>query len=311
MTKNILTILFLAIGITSFGQINMVGSTVQVITHWKKGEKQDYALTVEKIQLKGTDTISRKLATNDVEITVLKQRRDSYTIQWLYKSIKTNNAAPTTQQLMNIAKDMKVIYKIDELGAFQELTNWKELRKYFQKTYKTLREKYKASPEMDKLITQIEETFLTKEAIEIFAIKDIQHFHSFHGAEYKLGEILETEMEYPNLFGTYFDVELTECLDEINKEDDNYVMKASREINREQLINTTFEYLTKTLKNINVTMPITHEDLKDLKNEILTTSRIHGTGWVIYSVQTTVITVMSDNMDANITTIEKRIIKRK
>lgn len=51
--------------------------------------------------------------------------------------------------------------------------------------------------------------------------------------------------------------------------------------------------------------PPKREDLKDLKNETLTASRIHGTGWIVYSVQT--ITIISDN----VTNIEERTIELK
>ena len=46
-------------------------------------------------------------------------------------------------------------------------------------------------------------------------------------------------------------------------------------------------------------------EIKELKNETVTASRIQGTGWVIYSVQT--ITVTAEN----ITNIEERIIEIK
>jgi len=233
LKKRILTILvFLTTGIMVFGQINMADSTVQVITYWDKGEKQNYIVSEEKIKIKGTDTISKELITYDVEITVLNETDKSYTIQWLYKNIQTNSTDPTLQKIMNITKDMKVIFKTDELGAFIEVVNWKEIRDFIQKATKTLRKDFKAIPEMDKFIKQVEATFSTKEAIESASIKEIQQFHTFHGAKYKLGEFLEAEQKGPNIYGTEpFDIDLTVYLDEINEEDNNYIMRASQEVN--------------------------------------------------------------------------------
>ena len=57
-------------------------------------------------------------------------------------------------------------------------------------------------------------------------------------------------------------------------------------------------------KTMNTELP-RREDMKELKNETLTASRIHGTGWVLYSIQTTTIT--SDDS----TLIEERIIEIK
>jgi len=302
MKSRILTTFLLLAKLASFGQINTADSTAQVISYWDKGEKQNYSVTTEKTKIKGTDTTSREITTYDVEISVLNANDKSYTIEWNYKNITTNSQNPTVQKLMNITKDMKVIFKTDELGAFIEVLNWKEIKDYIHKATSSLRKDFKDIPEMDKVLKQIEATFSTKEAIESASIKDIQQFHTFHGAKYKLGEVLEGKMKVPNIYGTEpFDSDFTVYLDEINEEDNNFVMRATQEVNKEQLTNATFHYLTTMAKNMKVDPP-KREDLKDLGNETLTASRIHGTGWVIYSIQTT--TVTSDN----ITNIEERII---
>jgi|688.fasta_scaffold114065_3 hypothetical protein len=305
MKKKLLSTLFLATGLTTFGQINIADSTAQVITYWDKGEKQNYSVTTKKIKLKGTDTASKDITTYDVEITVLNQADKSYTIQWLYKDIKTNSTNQTIQKLMNITKDMKVIFKTDELGAFTEVVNWKEIRDYIQKATTSLSKEFAVILEMDKLLKQIAVTYSSKEAVESAAIKDIRQFHTFHGAKYKLGEVLKGQLKVPNLLGTEpFDSDFTIYLSEINEADNNFIMRATQEVNKEQLTNATFDYLTKMANIMKIKSP-KREDLKDLKNETLTASRIHGTGWIVYSVQTT--TVTSDNL----TNIEERIIELK
>jgi hypothetical protein len=305
MKKKLLSTLFLATGLTTFGQINIADSTAQVITYWDKGEKQNYSVTTKKIKLKGTDTASKDITTYDVEITVLNQADKSYTIQWLYKDIKTNSTNQTIQKLMNITKDMKVIFKTDELGAFTEVVNWKEIRDYIQKATTSLSKEFAVILEMDKLLKQIAVTYSSKEAVESAAIKDIRQFHTFHGAKYKLGEVLKGQLKVPNLLGTEpFDSDFTIYLSEINEADNNFIMRATQEVNKEQLTNATFDYLIKMANIMKIKSP-KREDLKDLKNETLTASRIHGTGWIVYSVQTT--TVTSDNL----TNIEERIIELK
>jgi hypothetical protein len=305
MKKKLLSTLFLATGLTTFGQINIADSTAQVITYWDKGEKQNYSVTTKKIKLKGTDTASKDITTYDVEITVLNQADKSYTIQWLYKDIKTNSTNQTIQKLMNITKDMKVIFKTDELGAFTEVVNWKEIRDYIQKATTSLSKEFAVILEMDKLLKQIAVTYSSKEAVESAAIKDIRQFHTFHGAKYKLGEVLKGQLKVPNLLGTEpFDSDFSIYLSEINEADNNFIMRATQEVNKEQLTNATFDYLIKMANIMKIKSP-KREDLKDLKNETLTASRIHGTGWIVYSVQTT--TVTSDNL----TNIEERIIELK
>jgi len=305
MTKELITILLLAIGMTSFGQINMADSTAQVISYWEKGEKQNYSMTAEKIKIKGSDTTIREMTTYNVEITVINNNEKTYTIEWLYKDIKSNSQNPIVQKLMNITKDMKVVFKTDEFGAFIEVVNWKEIKEYIQKEVSTLRKDFKEIQEMDNVIKQIETTYSTKEAIESASIKDIQQFHSFHGAKYKLGDVIKGQIKVPNLYGTEpFDSDFSLSLDEINEADNNFIIRSTQQVNIEQLTNATFDYLTKMAKTMNIE-PLKREELKDLKNETLTATRMHGTGWVVYSVQTTTIT--SDN----VTNIEERTIEIK
>lgn len=305
MKNRILISFFLLTGLLAFGQINMTDSTAQVITYWDKGEKQNYSVTVEKFKVEASDTTSREITTYDVEITVINAEDKSYTIEWLYKNIATNNQNPAIQKLSNITRDMKVVFKTDELGAFVEVVNWQEIKDYIQKATSSLRKDFKNIAEMDKILNQIEATFSTKEAIESASIKDIQQFHTFHGAKYKLGEVLEGKLKVHNLFGTEpFDSDFTVYLDEINEEDNNFILRATQEVNKEQLTNATFDYLTTMAKEMKVDPP-KREYLKDLENETLTASRIHGTGWVIYSVQTTTITSEKN------TNIEQRIIELK
>ena len=305
MIKEFLTILLLAIEITTFGQINMADSTAQVISYWEKGEKQNYSMTAEKIKIKGSDTTIREMTTYNVEITVLNNYEKTYTIEWLYKDIKSNSQNPIVQKLMNINKDMKVVFKTDEFGSFIEVVNWKEIKAYIQKEVSTLRKDFKEIQEIDNVIKQIETTYSTKEAIESASIKDIQQFHSFHGAKYKLGEVIKGQIKVPNLYGTEpFDSEFSLSLDEINEADNNFIIRSTQQVNIEQLTNATFDYLTKTAKTMNIEPP-KREELKALKNETLTATRMHGTGWVVYSVQTTTIT--SDN----VTNIEERTIEIK
>jgi hypothetical protein len=302
MTKNLLTALLLITGYTTFGQINMADSTAQAITYWDINEKQNYTISTEKIKIKGADTTSREITTYDVEVTVLKQTDKSYTIEWLYKNIKTNSTNSTLQKLMNVTKDMKVVFSTDEFGAFTEVINWKEIRDNIQKSTNSLSKDFSEIPEMDKALKQIAKMYSSKEAIESAAIKDILQFHTFYGGKYTLGEVIEGQIKVPNLSGTEpFDADMSVYLDEINEAENNFILR-SNQVNKEQLTNATFDFLTKLANNMKVTPP-KREDLKDLKHEIMTASRIHGSGWVVYSIQTT--TVNSDNT----TNIEERIIE--
>jgi uncharacterized protein YqgV (UPF0045/DUF77 family) len=310
MIKYLVSALFLLIGLTAFGQINIADSTAQVITYWDKGEKQNYTVTTEKIKLKDTgnatlDTTAREITTYDVEITVLDQTDKTYTIEWFYKNIKTNSTNPTIQKLLNVTQDMRVVYTTDELGTFIEVVNWQEISDYIKKTSNALVNEFSAVPEMDKVLKQLTTLYSSKEAIESASIKDIKQFHLFHGAKLELGEVIEGELKSPNLFGSEpFDTDFTIYLDEINEADDNYIVRSTQVVNKEQLTTATFNYLNKMAENMQVAPP-KREDFTDLNNDIETASRIHGSGWVIYSFQTVTVTL------DDVISIDERVIEIK
>jgi hypothetical protein len=304
--KNTLIAVFLLINSSVFSQINMADSTVQVITYWEIGDKKSYDITLEKFKIKNSDTISSEIISYDIEITVLKANDHSYTIEWNYQNITSSNQNPIAQKLLNTTKDLKIIFKTDELGGIIEVVNWKEIKNFIQKSLSSLKLEFKNVPEMDKVLKQIEATYSTKEAIESTSIKDIQQFHCFHGAKYKLKEVLTTEIQVHNLYNPLepFDADITVYLDQIDEEESYYVMRLSQEINIDQLTNATFNYLTEMANNMKVAPP-KREDLQNLGNQILGQAIIQNDGWILYSVQKT--TATTDD----ITAIERRVIEIK
>ncbi len=305
MKIKILTIAFLFAGLNVFGQINMADSTVQVITYWSKGEKQNYTVSLETTKVEGTDTVSKELISYDIEITVLDETKDSYTIEWLYKNATTTSKDAMSQRILDMAKNSKIVYKTDEMGTFLELVNWKEVRDYIRKTTATLRKDFKQVPEIAKITKQIETTYATKESIEASCIKEIQQFHGFFGGKYELGEIIEGLSKAPNIYGKEpFDLDFIVLLDEINPEDEYYIMRSSQRVDQEQLTDAVFNYLTGMAKNMNVAPPKL-ADMQNLKNETNTVSIIDNTGWIIYSIQ-----ILTVNLDGT-SNIEKRIIEIK
>lgn len=302
MKKILPVILLLIVGSSAFAQINMEDSTVQVITYWDKGEQQNYTISTEKIKIQGTDTISREFVSYDVEITVLDETEDSYAIQWLYKNVETSNTEPIIQKVLGVSEDTKVIFKTNELGEFIEVENWEEIRDHIQKGMDIVKEEFKSIPELDVLFQETEARYSSKEAIEAGAIQEIQQYHTFHGAAYQLGEVYEAQLKVPNLLGSEpLDADIFVYLDEIDLENNTFILWTEQVVNQEQLINTTLDFVKKVAGEMAAEL-LGPEEFSDLKNEISTGSRIHESGWVIYSILTK--TIVLDGY----TNIEERII---
>lgn len=282
----ILGLLFLT-SIKLFSQIDMADSTVQVIGYWDMDEKYSFNITEEKYQvIEFQDTTEREIFSYVVDVTIIDSTENSYTIEWFYRDFNFDSTNEIMQKLAAITDEMKIIIKTDEFGTFLEVVNWKDIRKFIKKGILTLENDYKEIPNMDKVFAQVKDLFSTKESIESAAIPEIQQFYTYHGAKYKLGEELNATMKLPNLYGGEpFDSDLTVWLDEINPDDNDYIIRMNQNINPEQLADATFNYLSKMSSNLEAP-EISRDDFENISNTILTASIIHGTGWIIYSVET-------------------------
>jgi hypothetical protein len=289
-------------------QINADDSTAQVVGFWDKAEKQSYLVSYEKMKVSGTDTTSREMTKYEVDVTIKDSTANSYTIEWLYKNFSVNSENKLLQKIAKSGENMKVLIKTDEFGAIQEVVNWTEVRDHMKKTFSTIKNEFKNIPKLEEIFGQLEGAYLTKDAIEASAIKDAQQFYSFHGAKYKLGEELKVKMKAPNVLGGEpFDSDITVSLDEINEDDNNFVLRIYQTVDQQQLTEATYNYLVNLSKKAGVPAPKKEDlaKLKDLKNETFTASRIHGSGWPIYTVQTIVIST------GDVTNIQERIIELK
>jgi hypothetical protein len=281
----VLLLLFLSLSVEA--QINMLDSTVQVITYWNKGESQIYKVTEEKFKLQDSDTSSKEQLTYTVKVTVLDSNATTYTIQWHYLEFYTSHDDEFSKKFANMQKDLKVIFKINDVGTFMEVVNWKEIKNFNHKVIAKLKSELIDVPNIHKALNQVESTFATKEAIENVVIKDIQQFHLFHGGVYKLNDRITGQIKLPNILGGEpFDADISAELDEINEEDNDYVLTSSTSVDSKQLTKATLDYMKKISEQMKVDPP-KEGTIKDLKNEVTTDSRIHGTGWLIESKQST------------------------
>ncbi|HHB52811.1 MAG TPA: hypothetical protein ENK75_07250 [Saprospiraceae bacterium] len=300
-----LQILGLAILLSAgaFGQINMNDSTAQVIGYWDMNEKQSYIVTQEKFKIKDSDTTSREFYKYAVDMTIVDSTANSYVIDWFYKDYEIQSDNELIQKLASITEDMTVRVRTDELGAFQEVINWKEVRDYILKGTKLLKKETKNIPNMDKFIKQLEGMYSTKESIELGAVKEMQQYYTFHGAKYELGEEYNADMQAANLYGgDPFDMKVTVWLDELNPDDNNFIIRMQQTIDSEQLTKATFDYLVKMAETMKTPAP-KKEDIPPLTNDTWTASRIHGSGWIIYSIET------KEVKAEGVTNIEERIIE--
>ncbi len=303
--KKLLIIVLTFFVSNAFGQISIEDSTAQVVSYWNVGEKQNYSISLQKIKLREADTISNELMTYNVDISVIDSTANSYAIEWRYYNYKTNSTNELTKKLTSIGEDIKVIIELDEFGVVEAVRNWEEVRDYMKRSMSQIQEEVKDLLQIDKIFKQIEELYSSKEAIESVAIQDVQQFHSYHGGRYILNEILEFSIKVPNIINPQqpLDSEVTMYLDELNPDDENFIIRSIQEVDSDQLTETTYQYIKQMTETLGVETP-KKEEIGKLTNVTTTASRIHETGWLIYSVQTKNVSTSEGT-----TNIEERIIE--
>ena len=308
MKKGFLIVVAILNFTTVFSQINIEDSTVQVISYWNKLDKQTYKISEEAYKVTDAkDTVKREFSTYFVDVEVVDSTKDSYTVKWQYRDLNiVSSTNPFAEKLFSISSSTPIIFTVSEMGAFKEVVNWKELRDIIKKGIKMLSTDYKDTvPNFDKLIEQIGAMYSTKEAIESTCIQDIQQFYTFHGGKYKLGEEIIDSLKVSNgLGGSPFDAELSVMLDEINSEDDNFILRTTQTVDANQLTDAVYDYVKKVSETMKIPFEIKRENFPLGMNEISTASRIHGgSGWVIYTVQTKIVSM------ENVTSFNERIIE--
>jgi hypothetical protein len=295
--------LTILLSVGAFGQINMNDSSAQVIGYWDMNEKQSYIITQEKFKIKDSDTTSREFYKYAVDITIVDSTANSYIIDWFYRDYEIQSDNVLIQKLSSITEDMTIKIKTDELGVFQEVVNWKEVRDYILNSTKLMKKETKSIPNMDKFIKQVEGMYSTKQSIELGVVKEMQQYYTFHGGKYELGEEINADLQATNLYGgDPFDMKVTLWLDELNPDDNNFIIRMQQTVDSEQLTNATFDYLVKMAETMKVLGP-KKEDIPPLTNDTWTASRIHGSGWIIYSIET------KEVRAEGVTNIEERVIE--
>lgn len=302
--NKILTLILTVLTTATFAQIDMTDSTAQVIAYWDLGEKQSYSVSLQKIKLRDADTTSNSMITYNVDITIIDSTESSYLTEWHYYNYKTNSTNFIAQKVAVLAENLKVIIETNEYGAFKSVKNWEEVSEYMKKVIQPLKEKFEIAPKIEQVFTRLEYIYTTKQGIEAGAIQDAQQFLTFHGASYLLGEVLEFPMQIPNMYypESPLDSKIIVYLDELNPDDHNYIIRSSQEVDSEQLTKTTLKYLKSMSKSMETAEPANGQG-QALSNVITTDSRIHESGWVIYSIQTKVVEAPGGS------DIEERIIE--
>lgn len=261
-------------------QNKVTDTTATVVSYWKKGDTRDLLVKISK-EKNVSGRLSKDGVTYEAAVKVLDETDKSYTVEWRYKNVNVEKVDnPIMKGILEMSEGQKVVYKTDELGAFKELVNWKELRKEMHKALDRLEKELGGNQAAKAAVGQVKEIYTTKANIES-SLKDIQLYHSPYGAEYTLNERITAETVLPNILGgdplpAKLEVEMTDL-----KPEKNYCKIVTRQkVDEEKVKKVVLDFFKKMAKSSGKPLP------KDFDIPALTIDDIHeheielAEGWV-------------------------------
>lgn len=175
--------------------------TASVVSNWKEGDNK--ALTVKIGRQKD---VNGKLTSEDitygVDMKVIGESKDGYTIEWVYNDIAYSGGNAIVKKLYKTSEGLKIVYATDKDGMFMELVNWKDIQGHLYGALDLLENEYPENQAVKDLIAQFKETYSSRKNIES-TLRDIRIYHSPYGGEYTLGEWTSTETRLPSHLGGY------------------------------------------------------------------------------------------------------------
>ncbi len=269
---------------SSYAQIDMKDSTVQIVAYWEKGEKMSYVLTKSKYKINNTDSVLTQQIKYDVDVTIVDSTAKSYICEWVIHKPEVIVGREELKKIFSEMPSMKYRIKTNELGVFQDLLNWKEIKKENQNLFTKLSKTYKDNPIITDFFKQTMKQTSTKEGIKKMS-EDILHFYFFYGLVYKLGEPVEAASKVPFLFSDHtLDSKCRIGVVDLFPEDQYSILYYTEFVDPNQVKEACNSMLNSLIKaDVNLFKSSDNEMYVSEDSYILTlTSGIHETGWPLY-----------------------------
>ena len=207
----ITALIFIALGFACVINIetSIAEIVVELLPHWKKGEKKSLELVKTKKRTKGSKLVFDSTTRTDCDIEIIEANNDGYLLSWTYSETKFDNPEqaqnPIVKQMSNILKGLQVVFEFDSQGYINGVQNWKEMKKKSEEVInainKSLKESGADKTTVDKVCDQIAAMFSTKEQIEMMSTREAGLYFLALGKSYTLASPFEFDDVLPNPFG--------------------------------------------------------------------------------------------------------------
>ena len=177
-------------------------SVVNVIGWFCTGDTLEYVYTSKAAAVSGNDTTVTESNWNKFRICVRDSTKKGYVMEYTPLDVEPNDTTSLQGRLTYMAAraalGSHVLFSTDEMGAFKEIVNWKEISEQSMKrTVLLIDSIYKDNPALSSTIAKadlmesvrksFDETYGSKEKMsDLFA--GLKLIFSFHGQSFPLGE---------------------------------------------------------------------------------------------------------------------------
>jgi|GEM_PF-1866838 hypothetical protein len=221
------------------------GKTASVVSNWKEGDNKGLTVKIGK-QKEANGRLTNEDITYDVDIKVIGENEDGYTIEWIYNNITYSGSNPFVKKLYKTSEGLKIVYTTGKDGMFRELVNWKEVQEHLYGALDLLENEFPDNQAIKGLISQFKALYSSRDSIES-TLRDIQIYHSPYGGEYTLGEWTSTETTLPNHLGGYpFPAVIKTGMTELDLVKNRCKIVASQKIDEEKAASAVKEFLRTT-----------------------------------------------------------------
>lgn len=192
--KKIFTISFLVISTLCSSQAYNFKS------QWNKGEAKQITITQVEKEYEDEVLISDTTIYNEARIKVLKDNKDSYTLEILLENQALRAAQEFYDKLneeLKEYKDLKLIYSVDKETAESELLNWENAQQFMNSSFdqisSVLEDKApEEAPYIGMVFMPIKEIFKSKESIEAYMETNIGYILTPFNKNFQIGETITT-----------------------------------------------------------------------------------------------------------------------
>lgn len=266
--KGIFTISFLLISIFGYSQ------DYNFKPQWKQGDVK--AITIAQVERNYEDDklISDTTIYNDARIEVLKDNKDSYTLEILMENQALRAAKEFYDKLGDDLldyRDLKLIYSVNKVTAELELQNWEDAQKFMNNSFDQIssvleNKAPEVAPFIGMVFMPLKEIFKSRENIEAYMKDNIGYILTPFNKAFEVGQTITTTETGDNPFNPMQEISVTTLLtlESINQEENTCTINQKVELDLSEFIEMMKGMMQKMSESFGANDSITAEKSKEM-----------------------------------------------